>query len=70
MSGGARICKFETAFKSMQKNAFTESGKANQIRRFSATMVQAAKRRNGDEKRRREAEKAENVMHLICWGPN
>lgn len=24
----------------------------------------------GHQKKMREAEKAENVMHLICWGPN
>lgn len=33
--------------------------------------VSGAKKVTMDEKSRiRKAEKAENVMHLVCWGPN
>uniref|UniRef100_A0A5K0XM55 Uncharacterized protein n=1 Tax=Nymphaea colorata TaxID=210225 RepID=A0A5K0XM55_9MAGN len=54
-----------TGFMSIQP-AGTKKG--SQARRFSGG--DSAKRASTEEKRRgREAEKAETVHHLICWGP-
>lgn len=41
------------------------------IMRASAikTSAEGVNRMKTTQKKRREAEKAENVMHLICWGP-
>lgn len=46
--------------------------RANQVRWFSgAAADHPAKGPALNEKlKRRRAEKAENVVHLICWGPN
>lgn len=70
------MCKFEKEFKSVQQkiNAVAESAndKGNNIawRNIAAGSVSQAQRMNPDEKRRRRREeKAENLFHLICWGP-
>ncbi|KAJ4977118.1 hypothetical protein NE237_002224 [Protea cynaroides] len=54
----------------MQGTKLAESGKFNQIRRFSGGVNnQQGMRDSSDEmKRRREKEKAETLLHLICWG--
>lgn len=52
-----------TGFMSIQPAGAKKGGQA---RRFSG----AEERVSAEEKRRRrEAEKAETVHHLICWGP-
>lgn len=71
------MCKFEKEFKSVQQkiNAVAESAndKGNNFawRNIAAGSVsQAQIKMNPDEKRRRRREeKAENLFHLICWGP-
>ncbi|KAL7185630.1 hypothetical protein ACSBR2_027555 [Camellia fascicularis] len=53
-----------------QARPISESDNPINVRRFSG-IVEPAKKVNRDEKRRkREAEKAEHLTHLICWGPN
>ncbi|CAN6241036.1 unnamed protein product [Urochloa humidicola] len=37
---------------------------------ISGTGVSAEKAIAAEKLRRRKAQKAENVMHLVCWGPN
>ena len=46
--------------------------RANRVRWFSSAATDHSTKEPGlDEKlKRRRAEKAENVMHLVCWGPN
>ncbi|EXB89620.1 hypothetical protein L484_018721 [Morus notabilis] len=62
MSGNGKVCRFETAFKSMEpKRNIVPSTEPYGNKSTS-------KRANLDEKRRKE--KAENLLHLICWGPN
>ncbi|KAJ4977407.1 hypothetical protein NE237_002513 [Protea cynaroides] len=70
MGSNGRICKFESAFKAIQSSKLAESGKSNQIRRFSGGVNQQGMRNSSDEmKRRRENQKVETLLHLICWGP-
>jgi hypothetical protein len=76
MGGNKRACKLEMAFKSMQqkRNAVAESAtqKGNKVwPRIGGSVSQAQRMNPDDEKRRRRREeKAENLFHLICWGPN
>ncbi|CAK9183072.1 unnamed protein product [Ilex paraguariensis] len=62
------------AFKNMEqkRNVLSELGKcnSNDHPRRVGTGFNPAERVAGDEKRRREQEKAEILLHLICWGPN
>ncbi|CAN6250302.1 unnamed protein product [Urochloa humidicola] len=37
---------------------------------ISGTGVSAEKAIAAEKLRRRKAQKAENVMHLVCWGPS
>lgn len=75
MSGNkGGVCKFEEAFKTTQQKmnvGLTEySSKAKNHRRWiPGSGVNPEKRAAGNDKRRRE-ERAEILMHLICWGPN
>ncbi|CAK7327530.1 unnamed protein product [Dovyalis caffra] len=84
MGSNRRVCEYEAAFKSMaQKRNIVgaESAPSNMDRannnmyRISASGVNSHKATgmnpNTDEKRRkRREEKAETLLHLICWGPN
>ncbi|WRX29179.1 hypothetical protein QQP08_021666 [Theobroma cacao] len=74
MGSNERVCKFEVAFKSMQQkgsggvaervnNGRGEDGGINQRERLNGSD-------DGTWKRKREEEKAEALIHLICWGPN
>ncbi|KAF3784678.1 hypothetical protein EJ110_NYTH29740 [Nymphaea thermarum] len=77
VSAGARVLqsvkeqgpKVDGGLKSLQPAAKKDGGMRNQVRRFSGA-ADSAKRVSLEEKRRREAEKAEKVYNLICWGPN
>ncbi|KAL5972986.1 hypothetical protein ACLOJK_039793 [Asimina triloba] len=71
-SSSSRVCKLESTFKSLQRNttAMADSGKSNQARRLEYILKLNGA---GDAKRRKEEEqqeRAEKLMHLICWGPN
>ncbi|KAF3784677.1 hypothetical protein EJ110_NYTH29739 [Nymphaea thermarum] len=57
--------KIDGGFKNLQPASKREGSARNQMRRFSG----AAKRATAEDQKRREAEKAEKVYHLICWGP-
>jgi hypothetical protein len=78
MSGNKRACKLEMALKSMQqkRNAVAESvndkGNNHVWRGMGGSVSQGQEQRmNSDEKRRRRREeKAENLFHLIYWGPS
>lgn len=82
MGGNHRqVCKFEMELKSMmpqnKTNAFAgaqsssagNEAKASTLRMVGGTVTQQPQRTTLDEERRR-TEKAENLVHLICWGPN
>ncbi|KAK1407065.1 hypothetical protein QVD17_38676 [Tagetes erecta] len=61
-------CMYQTAFKTVNmqnevKTSPTTVGGGG--RRFSGEV----KREKKDEKRIRELEKTQNVLHLILWGP-
>ncbi|KAG9452781.1 hypothetical protein H6P81_005685 [Aristolochia fimbriata] len=61
MNSGGRVCKWESAFKSMPRSATVDSGKSsNQVRRLSGGL-DAVKRKASEENstRKREEEKAE-----------
>ncbi|OMO98874.1 hypothetical protein COLO4_13655 [Corchorus olitorius] len=47
----------------------SEGGKSSQIRWVSGTREPVKQVGLDDKQKLREAEKAENIMHLICWGP-
>ncbi|KAJ4847877.1 hypothetical protein Tsubulata_011601 [Turnera subulata] len=53
-----------------QARTRSESDSSNQFRRISGA-VEPMKKAGAldDKKKSRKAEKAENVMHLVCWGP-
>ncbi|KAK1284660.1 hypothetical protein QJS10_CPB21g00748 [Acorus calamus] len=64
-----RDCKWESTFKAMQANVSSK----DQVKEFSGYLsLNLSKNKGGDEeeRRRRREEKAENVVLLICWGPN
>ncbi|KAK4577453.1 hypothetical protein RGQ29_027812 [Quercus rubra] len=52
-----------------QSKIRSDSDNSSQIRWFSCTVEPIKKVNVAGKRRLREAEKAENVMHLICWGP-
>ncbi|PWA79980.1 hypothetical protein CTI12_AA201230 [Artemisia annua] len=61
-------CKYESAFNAVQmqkKQVKSSSAKASAIRRFSSEKNPEKK----DQKRIRELEKTQNMLHLIMWGP-
>lgn len=78
MGRNRRVCKYELAFKAFQPktNVVAESANNNRGNKLwqiaGGTVTQAQRMMNLDEKRRRRRrqEKAENLFHLICWGPN
>nr|DAD23080.1 TPA_asm: hypothetical protein HUJ06_024543 [Nelumbo nucifera] len=41
-----------------------------QVKRLSGALNPAYKAHSDDKLLARKAEKAEKVMHLICWGPS
>ncbi|OMO96344.1 hypothetical protein CCACVL1_04991 [Corchorus capsularis] len=45
------------------------TGKSSQIRWVSGSREPVKQVGLDDKQKLREAEKAENIMHLICWGP-
>ncbi|KAE8075843.1 hypothetical protein FH972_014530 [Carpinus fangiana] len=47
----------------------SDSDNSSQVRRFSGTLEPMKKVNMARRRRLRRAEKAENVVHLICWGP-
>ena len=72
MGRNSKVCKYELAFKAVQPktNVVAESANnnnGNKLWQIAGGLTQA-QRMNLDEKRRKE--KAENLLHLICWGPN
>ncbi|KAK9938277.1 hypothetical protein M0R45_015027 [Rubus argutus] len=82
MGGNHRqVCKFEVELKSMmqqnkmnvfagaQSSSAGNEVKASTLRMVGGTATQQPQRTTLDEERRRR-EKAENLVHLICWGPN
>ena len=67
MSGNnPTVGKLDVTLKAMQhqRSAAPESGKSGLLRRLTGCV----KAKNDDQRRREE--KAERLMHLICWGPN
>ncbi|GMN63486.1 hypothetical protein TIFTF001_032553 [Ficus carica] len=77
MSGNGKECKFERAFKTnmqpnkmrninavVPKESYGQFGSVNNV-----SGVALPKRMNPDDDKRRK-EKNENLLHLICWGPN
>lgn len=52
----------------MKNRVVADSSKSDQMKRFSNDL-DMRKRKMGDEKSRKEKERAEKVMHLILWGP-
>ncbi|KAL0001073.1 hypothetical protein SO802_014854 [Lithocarpus litseifolius] len=72
MGRNRRVCKYELAFKAFQPktNVVAESANNNKGKKLwqIAGGVTQAERMNFDQKRREE--KTENLLHLICWGPN
>jgi hypothetical protein len=84
MGGNRRLSKFEVAFKSMaQKSNIggAESAPSN-INSASKNMCRISTASGGnsheatgmnsgadDYRRKRREEKAEALLHLICWGP-
>ena len=85
MGGNGRICKFEVAFKSKAQRSNVggaESAPSN-INSASKNMCRISTASGGnsheatgmnsgadDYRRKRREEKAEALLHLICWGPN
>ncbi|EOX99298.1 hypothetical protein QQP08_007982 [Theobroma cacao] len=47
----------------------SEPGKSSQFGWVSRTKEPVKQVGLDDKQKLREAEKAENIMHLICWGP-
>lgn len=83
MGGNHRqVCKFEMELKSMmpqnKMNAFAgaqsssagNEAKASTLRMVGGTLTQQPAQRTTLDEERRRREKAENLVHLICWGPN
>ncbi|KAI3504461.1 hypothetical protein L1887_25941 [Cichorium endivia] len=73
MCGGGNHsgCRYESAFhafqvqKQLDTSSATAHVKRDGVRRFSGELQPETK----DQKRIRELEKAEKVLHLILWGP-
>ena len=75
MGRNRRVCKFEMAFKAMQQKtkAVVESAnnnKGNQMWRIAGGVNQPQRINLDEKRRRRREEKAENLFHLICFGPS
>lgn len=86
MGGNHRqMCKFEMgmelksmmpqnkthAFAGAQSSSAGNEAKASTLRMVGGTVTQQPQRTTlDDEERKRRREKAENLVHLICWGPN
>ncbi|KAB2605776.1 protein PXR1-like [Pyrus ussuriensis x Pyrus communis] len=79
MGGERRACKFEMALKSMQRKmdasaAVDHSSAAPNEAKTGWRNIIAARAASPpntmalEDKRRRE--KVENLIHLVCWGPN
>ncbi|PON55865.1 hypothetical protein PanWU01x14_185430 [Parasponia andersonii] len=75
MNGNRKVCKFEATLRSMQEKK--NSGASESAGHSSSNAmwgiarifgVSIPKRINIDDKRRKE--RAENLVQLICWGPN
>ena len=62
MMGGAKPYHHQDKPKS-------EDGKFSQVRWVSDTKEPIKQVSLDDKQKLREAEKAENIMHLVCWGP-
>jgi hypothetical protein len=52
-----------------QSKIRSDSDNSSQVRWFSGTVEPMKKVNMAGKTRLRDAEKAENIMHLICWGP-
>lgn len=52
-----------------QSKIRSDSDNSSQVRWFSGTVEPMKKVNMARRRRLRNAEKAENVVHLICWGP-
>ncbi|XVE66259.1 hypothetical protein DITRI_Ditri08aG0066300 [Diplodiscus trichospermus] len=48
----------------------SEPGKSTPVRCVSGTREPVKQVSLDDKQKLREAEKAENIIHLICWGPS
>ncbi|KAJ6886942.1 hypothetical protein NC651_027329 [Populus alba x Populus x berolinensis] len=77
MGGNRRLSKFEVAFKSMgQKSNIGGAESAPNMCRISTASGGDGHEATGmnsgadDYRRKRREEKAEALLHLICWGPN
>lgn len=78
MDGNRRACEFEKAFNSMlEKNKQNASSppesaaseaKDKSLRSLAGFYKRSGKTNLNDDKR--EMEKAQNLINLICWGPN
>lgn len=72
MCRNRKVCKYELAFKAFQlkTNVVAESAnnnKGNKLWQVAGGLTQAQRMKLAEKRRK---EKDENLLHLICWGPD
>ncbi|XXG59513.1 hypothetical protein AAC387_Pa04g1584 [Persea americana] len=64
------ICRWNYPLRSLQQQAKKNIRSYVQAKRVSTATDSSVKGKSGEERKKREHEKAENDMNLIFWGPN
>ncbi|XP_077242121.1 uncharacterized protein LOC143882525 [Tasmannia lanceolata] len=63
------FCRWNYAIRSLNQQAKKKIGSYTQAKRLFSSLDCSAAKARCSRNEKLKAEKAETVMHLICWGP-